>query len=79
LFQSPTLLDSALHSTIYDHWHKADDLEFVIAARGWRQCVRFGNFEGYQRRFEEMREFFEPRFEEAGKLGSEMINAVMEA
>ena len=31
-----------------------------------------------QRRFEEMREFFELQFEEAGKLGSEIINAVME-
>ena len=78
LFQSLTLLESALHSAIYDHWHRADDLEFVIAARGWSQCVRFGNFEDYKRRFEETRQFFEPRFEEAGRLGSEMIKAVME-
>ena len=78
LFQSLTLLESALHSAIYDHWHRADDLEFVVAARGWSQCVRFGNFEDYKRRFEETRQFFQPRFDEAGKLGSEMIKAVME-
>jgi prephenate dehydrogenase (NADP+) len=78
LFQSPTLLKSAVHSAIYDHWHRADDLEFVVAARGWSQCVSFGSFEVYRRRFEETRKFFEPRFEEAGKLGSEMIKAVME-
>lgn len=47
--------------------------------RGWSQCVRFGNFEDYKRRFEETREIFEPRFEEAGKLKSEMIKAVMKA
>jgi len=57
--QSLTLLESALHSAIYNHWHRADDLEFVIAARGWSQCVCFGNFEDYKRIFEEMREFFE--------------------
>jgi len=32
------------------------------------QC---GNFEYYKRRFVEMGEFFKPRFEEAGKLGSD--------
>ncbi|KAE9400592.1 putative TYR1-prephenate dehydrogenase [Gymnopus androsaceus JB14] len=79
LFLSPSLLSSALHSTIYDTWHRADDLEFVVAARGWSQCVEFGSFEVYRRRFEETRTFFEGRFEEAGKLGSEMIKAVMES
>ncbi len=79
LFQSPTLLKSAVHSALYDHWHRGDDLEFVVAARGWSQCVSFGSFEVYRRRFEETRKFFEPRFEEAGKLGSEMIKAVMES
>ncbi|KAJ3565397.1 hypothetical protein NP233_g7659 [Leucocoprinus birnbaumii] len=78
LFQSPTLLRSAIHSALYDNWHRADDLEFVIAARGWSQCVSFGSFEVYRRRFEETRRFFEPRFEEGGRLGSEMIKAVME-
>jgi len=47
LFQSLTLLESALHSAIYDHWHRA---EFVVAVRGWSQCVRFGNFEDYNLR-----------------------------
>lgn len=79
LFQSPTLLKSAIHSAIYDHWHRSDDLEFVVAARGWSQCVSFGSFEVYRKRFEETRQFFESRFEEAGKLGSEMIKAVMES
>lgn len=79
LFQSPTLLKGAIHSALYDHWHRGDDLEFIVAARGWSQCVSFGSFEVYRKRFEETRKFFEPRFEEAGKLGSEMIKAVMES
>ncbi|KAJ6531347.1 prephenate dehydrogenase [Mycena capillaripes] len=79
LFLSPTMLDSAIHSALYDTWHRSDDLEFVVAARGWSQCVSFGSFDLYHRRFEETRVFFEERFEEAGVLGSEMIKAIMES
>ncbi|KAF5361304.1 hypothetical protein D9758_010285 [Tetrapyrgos nigripes] len=79
LFLSPSLLDSAIRSAIYDTWHRSDDLEFVVAARGWSQCVRFGIFEVYRKRFEETREFFEGRFEEAGRLGSDMIKEVMKS
>ncbi|KAG6901200.1 hypothetical protein C0995_015483 [Termitomyces sp. Mi166 len=78
LFLSPSLLGSAIQSGLFDTWHRSDDLEFVVAARGWSQCVSFGNFDLYQKRFEETRLFFEGRFEEAGKLGSEMIKAIME-
>ncbi|RDB23036.1 Prephenate dehydrogenase [NADP(+)] [Hypsizygus marmoreus] len=78
LFLSPSLLGSAVQSALYDTWHRSDDLEFVVAARGWSQCVSFGSFDLYRRRFEETRAFFEGRFEEAGMLGSEMIKAIME-
>ncbi|KAG6896543.1 hypothetical protein C0992_007539 [Termitomyces sp. T32_za158] len=78
LFLSPSLLSSAIQSSLFDNWHRSDDLEFVVAARGWSQCVSFGNFDLYQKRFEETRLFFEGRFEEANKLGSEMIKAIME-
>ncbi|KAJ7500489.1 hypothetical protein B0H11DRAFT_783122 [Mycena galericulata] len=79
LFLSPKMLESALDSAMHDTWHRSDDLEFVVAARGWSQCVSFGSFELYRRRFEETRVFFEGRFEEAGRLGSEMIKAIMES
>ncbi|KAJ7185688.1 hypothetical protein C8R46DRAFT_384715 [Mycena filopes] len=79
LFLSPTMLDNAIRSALHDTWHRRDDLEFVIAARGWSQCVSFGSFELYRRRFEETRVFFEERFEQAGVLGSEMIKAIMES
>ncbi|KIY43209.1 Prephenate dehydrogenase [Fistulina hepatica ATCC 64428] len=78
LFLNQALLDSAIHSAMYDTWHRSDDLEFVVAARGWSQCVSFGNFDLYQRRFEETREFFEERFAEGTALGSQMIQAIME-
>ncbi|PPQ85426.1 hypothetical protein CVT25_006318 [Psilocybe cyanescens] len=80
LFLSPTnLLSASIHSALYDTWHRSDDLEFVCAARGWSQCVSFGSFEVYRRRFEETRGFFEGRFEEVGRVGAEMIKAVMES
>jgi len=78
LFLSPSLLSSSVHSALFDTWHRSDDLEFVCAARGWSQCVTFGSFEVYKKRFNETRAFFDGRFEEAGKLGAEMIKAVME-
>jgi prephenate dehydrogenase (NADP+) len=79
LFLSPPLLSASIQSALFDTWHRADDLEFVVAARGWSQCISFGIFEVYKRRFEETRKFFEGRFEEAGVVGSEMIKAVMES
>ena len=79
LFLSQELLDSSINSAIYETWHKSNDLEFVLAARGWSQCVNFGSFEVYRMRFAETRAFFETRFDEAGVLGSKMIKAVMES
>jgi prephenate dehydrogenase (NADP+) len=43
------------------------------------QCVSFGSFEVYRKRIDETRAFFNGRFEEAGKLGVEMIKVVMES
>ena len=45
LFQSLTLLESALHSAIYDHWQRVDDLEFVIWVAVWRETWQ-GDDEG---------------------------------
>ncbi|KAG7098366.1 hypothetical protein E1B28_000324 [Marasmius oreades] len=79
LFLSQELLDCAIHSAIHETWHKSNDLEFVLAARGWSQCVNFGSFDVYKMRFAETRAFFEGRFEEVGVLGSQMIKAVMDS
>lgn len=55
LFRSTAMLDSALTAAIEDRSHRSDDTEFVIAARGWSQCVSFGSFDLYRRRFEQTR------------------------
>lgn len=79
LFRSTTRLDNAIDAALHDVSHRADDLEFVIAARGWSQCVQFGSFELYRQRFEATAEFFRPRFAESAKIGSEMIKAILDS
>jgi prephenate dehydrogenase (NADP+) len=79
LFRSPERLDAAIRSALCDLTHRSDDLEFVVAARGWSQCVSFGSFELYNRRFSETASFFESRFEEASSIGSEMIKAISQS
>ena len=78
LFRSEPRLDSALHAALYDTTHRSDDLEFVVGARGWSQCISFGSFELYKQRFMHTASFFESRFEEATKVGSAMIQALMD-
>ncbi|BGP09161.1 putative prephenate dehydrogenase [NADP(+)] [Rhodotorula toruloides] len=51
----------------------SDDAEFVIAARGWSDTVRYGSFEAYKQRFDETRMFFEPRFEESRIANRDMF------
>ncbi|KZS87957.1 Prephenate dehydrogenase [Sistotremastrum niveocremeum HHB9708] len=75
---SPSALDASLDASLSNNSFRSDDLEFVVAARGWSQCVSFGNFELYRERFEGTKKFFEGRFGEADKLGSEMIKYIME-
>ena len=53
LFRSRKLLSSAISAALSDKIHRPDDIEFCIAARGWSECVSFGNFDLYQRRFQE--------------------------
>ncbi|WVQ93897.1 hypothetical protein IAU59_000975 [Kwoniella sp. CBS 9459] len=78
LFRSPTLLSSAIAAGLSNRIHRPDDVEFVVAARGWSECVTFGNFDWYRKRFKETADFFSPRFEEATKLGGRMIKAIQE-
>ncbi|KAI9464006.1 prephenate dehydrogenase [Lactarius psammicola] len=79
LFRSEERLDAAIQAALYDVSHRYDDVEFVVASRGWSQCVSFGNFEWYKSRFQETATFFESRFEEAGRVGSEMLKVIMDS
>ncbi|KAG8894797.1 prephenate dehydrogenase (NADP(+)), partial [Tulasnella sp. 417] len=76
LFRDTVWLEAAIHTAAHDPTHRSDDVEYVIAARGRSQCVRFGSFELYERRFKETAKFFEHRF--ADKLGAQMIKVILE-
>ena len=79
LFRSQERLDAAIFAALYDTSHRSNDMEFVIAARGWSQCISFGSFDLYKERFLATAAFFQPRFEAATKLGSAMIQVIMES
>ena len=78
LFRKPALLDDVIRIAIEDNTFRSDDLEFTFAARGWSDCVTFGNFDSYRDRFESTRKFFEPRFADATKVGNEMMKTILE-
>jgi hypothetical protein len=52
LFRSRALLSAAISAALSDRIHRPDDTEFVVASREWSECVSFGNFDLYKRRFE---------------------------
>ncbi|KAH7393428.1 hypothetical protein BKA64DRAFT_676162 [Cadophora sp. MPI-SDFR-AT-0126] len=78
LFRKPALLNDVIRVAIEDNTFRSDDLEFTFAARGWSECVAFGDFEGYRDRFQSTQKFFEPRFADATKVGNEMIKTILE-
>ncbi|KAI9690045.1 MAG: prephenate dehydrogenase (NADP(+)) [Bathelium mastoideum] len=78
LFRNPELLDEALNTAIEDPSFRSDDLHFVIAAQIWSELVRFGNMDGYRQKFEEIQNYFAPRFPGAIKIGNEMIKTILE-
>lgn len=78
LFRDPDLLNRAIHTALEDISFRSDDLEFVLAARDWSECISFGDFEAYRDRFERVRGWFEEagRFDEAKRVGIEMVKVV---
>ncbi|KAJ9109098.1 hypothetical protein QFC21_000426 [Naganishia friedmannii] len=78
LFRSTSRLEMAVECAIRDKTHRSDDTEFVVAARGWSQCVSFGSFDLYRSRFEETASFFAPRFQEATVVGGKMIKTILD-
>ncbi|KAH0542858.1 prephenate dehydrogenase (NADP(+)) [Glutinoglossum americanum] len=78
LFRKPALLDEVIRIAIEDNTFRSDDLEFTFAARGWSECVSFGNFASYRDRFEKIQEFFAPRFPAATEVGNQMIRTILE-
>ncbi|KHJ31542.1 putative prephenate dehydrogenase [Erysiphe necator] len=77
LFRNPTLLDEVLKIAIEDNTFRSDDLEFTFAARGWSDCVTFGDFRSYRDRFESTQKFFESRVDDAIRIGNEMLKTIL--
>lgn len=77
LFKKPGLLDEVIRIGVEDNTFRSDDLEFTFAARGWSDCVTFGDFEGYKDRFCSTQRFFEGRFKEATQVGNEMMKTIL--
>ncbi|CCU76735.1 hypothetical protein BGHDH14_bgh00100 [Blumeria hordei DH14] len=77
LFRKPALLDEALRTAVDDNSFRSEDFEFTFAARTWSECVTFGAFDHYQDRFESTQKFFEPRFEDATRVGNDMIKCIL--
>ncbi|KAE9374449.1 Prephenate dehydrogenase [Stipitochalara longipes BDJ] len=78
LFRKPALLNDVIRIAIEDNTFRSDDLEFTFAARGWSDCVTFGDFEGYKDRFVSTQNFFKGRFEDATRVGNEMMKTILE-
>ncbi|KAL8852958.1 MAG: hypothetical protein Q9221_002208 [Calogaya cf. arnoldii] len=78
LFRKPALLDEVINIAIEDNTFRSDDLEFTFAARGWSDCVSFGDFSSYRDRFEQIQSYFAPRFPEATRVGNEMIRVLLD-
>ena len=78
LFRDVDRLNAALDAALRDSQYRSNDMEFVLAARSWCECVQFGSFELYRRRFETTAQFFSPRFAEAQTLSTKMIEAILE-
>ncbi|POV98875.1 hypothetical protein PSTT_14147, partial [Puccinia striiformis] len=78
LYDSPERLDKAIHAAVHNLDYRADDCEFVLAARGWSQCISYGDFKLYQDRFQHTSEFFKPRIEEGKGKGNAMMKYILE-
>ncbi|SCU93623.1 LAFA_0F17370g1_1 [Lachancea sp. 'fantastica'] len=77
LFMTPELLERTIDAAVNETAFRADDLEFVIAARSWSSIVSFESYDLYERQFKEVQNFFKPMLSEANAIGNEMIKTIL--
>ncbi|GAB00074.1 uncharacterized protein L969DRAFT_20298 [Mixia osmundae IAM 14324] len=77
LFRDEARLEQAIQAGAKAKTHASDDCEFVVAARGWSQCVDFQSFSWYQHRFEETSNFFAGMIEESNLQGANMLKEIL--
>lgn len=78
LFCTPGLLEECINVAINDITFRQDDLQFTMASREWSNVVSYGDFNLYQKKFENTQAFFAPMFPEATKKGNEMIKTILQ-
>lgn len=78
VYRNADLLNECIETALEDQSFRADDLEFTFAARDWSERVSLGHMDGYREKFEKIQAYFSPRFEEATKVGNEMIRTIEE-
>lgn len=78
LFCTPQLLEESIEAACTDPTFRSDDLEFVIAARQWSDLVTYGDYNLYKTKFQDVQQFFAPKFKEANAVGNEMIKIILE-
>ncbi|KAF9166582.1 prephenate dehydrogenase (NADP(+)) [Actinomortierella ambigua] len=76
LFRNEEFLNDAIQAALYDKEIREDDMEFMMSARGWQECIELGSMDGYRIRFEETAVFFQDRFSEAAVIGKRMIDMI---
>lgn len=77
LFCTPGLLEECIEVACKDPTFRHEDLEFVVAARSWSDLVSSGSFDLYRKKFEDIQQFFAPKFKEANAVGNEMIKIIL--
>ncbi|PVV02838.1 hypothetical protein BB560_002694 [Smittium megazygosporum] len=78
LFCDEELLDQSIEAAVNDDFTKAEDLVFFISVLGWEQCIQLNSFEGFKERFENTREFFIDKIDEAKSLSTKIISYLAE-
>lgn len=46
-------------------------------SQDWSERVSFGNMDAYEEKFNMVSSYFEPRFEEAIRVGNEMMDTIL--
>ncbi|OMH83916.1 Prephenate dehydrogenase [NADP(+)], partial [Zancudomyces culisetae] len=70
LFCNDDLLNESINAALNDKYTQAEDLVFFASVLGWEQCINLRSFDGYEKRFNETKEFFQHRLTEARGISS---------
>jgi prephenate dehydrogenase (NADP+) len=76
LFLNEDYLTDAIQVALHDKEIREDDMEFMMSARGWQECIALGNMEGYHMPSEHTAQVFQNRFGEAAVIGKQMIEMI---